>query len=116
MVVAVSVLVQGSTIAFAARRLGIVMRSVETGPWELSVRLRHEPAHQAQYVVRAGARAVGSTIRDLPLGDGVWISLVVRDGEARQARGSFVVQPGDEVYVLGRSDRTATLRRLFEGK
>jgi len=115
-VVAVSVLVQGSTIAFAARRLEIAMRSVETGPWELSVRLRHEPAHQAQYVVRPGARAVGSTIRDLPLGDGVWISLVVRDGEARQASGSFAVQPGDEIYVLGRSDRTATLRRLFEGR
>jgi cell volume regulation protein A len=115
-VVAVSVLVQGSTIAFAARRLGVRMRSVEPGPWELSVRLRREPAHQARYVVGSGARAVGSRIRDLPLGDGVWISLVVREGDARQPRGSFVVQPGDEIYVLGRAERTSTLRRLFEGR
>jgi potassium/hydrogen antiporter len=92
------------------------MRSVEPGPWELSVRLRREPAHQARYVVGSGARAVGSRIRDLPLGDGIWISLVVREGDARQPRGSFVVQPGDEIYVLGRAERTSTLRRLFEGR
>ena len=115
-VVAVSVLVQGSTIAWAARRLGIRMRPIEPGPWEISVRLRREPAHQARYVVRSGARAVGSTIRDLPLGDGVWIGLVVRDGEARQPRGSFALRPGDEIYVLGAEERGATLRRLFEGR
>ena len=113
-VVAVSVLVQGSTIALVAGRLGIPMRSVEPGPWELSVRLRHEPAGQARYVVHPGSRAVGSRIRDLPLGDGVWISLVVRDGDARQAGGSLVIQPGDEIYVLGRAERTAALQRLFE--
>ena len=115
-VVAVSVLVQGSTIAWAARRLGVPMRPVEPGPWELSVRLRHEPAGVARYVVEPGSRAVGSTIRDLPLGDGVWISLVVRDGEARQARGSLTIQAGDEIYVLGREERTAALRRLFEAR
>jgi potassium/hydrogen antiporter len=115
-VVAVSVLVQGSTIALVARRLGIPMRSVEPGPWELSVRLRREPAGQARYLVRPGSRAVGSAIRDLPLGDGVWISLVVRDGEARQAGGSLVIAPGDEVYVLGPTERTTALRRLFEGR
>lgn len=59
-------------------------------------------AEIAAYVVERGSRAVGSTIRDLPLGDSVWISLVVRDGEAHQARGSLAIQPEDEIYVLGR--------------
>jgi len=115
-VVAVSVLVQGSSIAFVARRLHVPMRSVEHGPWELSVRLKREPAGIAQYIVGSGARAVGSSIRDLPLGDGVWITLVVRDGEARQPRGSHVLRAGDELYVLGRTERAGPLRRLFEGR
>ena len=115
-VVAVSVIVQGTSIPFVARRLGIPMRPVEPGPWELSVRLREEPAGVAHYVVAPGARAVGSTIRDLPLGEGTWITLVVRDGEARQPRGSFVVRPGDEVHVLGRTDQASALRRLLESR
>jgi Trk K+ transport system NAD-binding subunit len=41
-----------------------------------------------------------------------WISLVIREGAARQARGSTVLQPGDEVLVLG-AGRSA--QAMFEG-
>jgi potassium/hydrogen antiporter len=113
-VVALSVLVQGSTIPLAAARLGVPMRMVELEPWDFSIRLREEPRGMRRFVIGENARAAGHSIRDLPLGERTWISLVVRDGQARQPRGSHVFQPGDEVHLLTSGDEVA-LQRLFEG-
>ena len=99
-VVLVSVLVQGSTIPYAARRLGIPMRIVEPEPFGVSIGLR-EPGQVQHYTVGTGSRVVGSAIKDLPLGERAWVSFVVVDGQARQARGSHVFRVGDEVHVLG---------------
>jgi potassium/hydrogen antiporter len=113
-VVALSVLVQGSTLPLAAARLGVPMRIVELEPWDFSIRLREEPHGMRRFVIGENARAAGRSIRDLPLGERTWISLVVRDGQARQPRGSHVFQPGDEVHLLTSGDEVA-LQRLFEG-
>jgi cell volume regulation protein A len=114
-VVAFSVIVQGSLIPFVARRLGVPMRIVEPEPWDVSIRLR-EPGNVQQYTIGNGSRVVGSTIRDLPIGERAWISFVVRDGQAQQARGSHVLRVGDEVHVLGDPEDANVLRRLFEGR
>jgi potassium/hydrogen antiporter len=112
-VVALSVLVQGSSIPFAAARLGVPMRLREPEPWDVSIRLRSEPRDLRRFVVGAGARAVGRQIRDLPLGETTWISLVVSGGRARQARGSYRLKVGDEVLVLAANEDVGALRRLF---
>jgi potassium/hydrogen antiporter len=113
-VVTFSVIVQGSTIPIVAKRLGIPMRIVEPEPWDVSIRLR-EPGNVQRYTVGPGSRVVGSTIRDLPLGERAWVSFVVRDGQAKQARGSHRFREGDEVHVLGDTGDAAVLKRLFEG-
>jgi potassium/hydrogen antiporter len=113
-VVAFSVIVQGTTIPFAASRLQIPMRVVEPEPWDLSIRLRREPQGVQRYVVAPGSRAAGETLRDLPLGDHAWVSLVVRGDEPRQARGSHVFEAGDEVLLLSDDSDAPALRRLFE--
>ncbi|MGH3104487.1 MAG: potassium/proton antiporter [Gaiellaceae bacterium] len=115
-VVAFSVIVQGSSIPFAAARLGVPMRTLEPEPWDVSIRLRREPGDVRRLVVGPGSRAVGRAIRDLPLGEGTWISMVIRDGRARQARGSYVFEPGDEVLALASGEDEAALRRLFEAR
>ncbi len=113
-VVMLSVVVQGSTIPWVARRLGVPMRMVEPEPWDVSIRLR-EPENVQRFVVGNGSRVVGSAIRDVPLGERAWISFVVRDGQARQARGSHVLRVGDEIHLLGEPEDERVLRRLFEG-
>jgi cell volume regulation protein A len=115
-VVAFSVIVQGTSVPWAAARLGIPMHVVEPEPWDVSVRLRSEPRGVRRYVVAPGSRADGAAIRDLPLGEHTWVSLIVRDGEARQARGAHVFAPGDEVLLLSETHDVAALRRLFEGR
>ena len=107
-VVLLSVVVQGSTVPLAAARLGVPMRELE-----------HVGLEQAagSYRFRVGdeAHAAGRQLRDLPLGEGGWVSSIVRNGTPRNARGSDVLRAGDEVVVLADPDRAGALRRLFEG-
>ena len=103
-------------VPWAAARVGIPMHVVEPEPWDVSVRLRSEPRGVRRYVVAPGSRADGAAIRDLPLGEHTWVSLIVRDGEARQARGAHVFAAGDEVLLLSEAHDVSALRRLFEGR
>ena len=114
-VVAFSVVVQGSTVPLAARRLGVRMRTREPEPWRLSIDLAKEPGDLHRHLVRAGSYAAGRTIKELPLGEYGWIVTIVRDGEAVRPGGSSVLQPGDEVVVAAESRDVRGIRRLFEG-
>jgi potassium/hydrogen antiporter len=111
-VVMFSVVVQGSLVSTVAGRVGLEMRRIHQEPWDLSVRLRDEPQEVGRYVVAAGSSADGVALRDLVLGERAWISLIMRDGAARQARGDSVLRAGDEVLVLGTS---ADAQAVFEG-
>ena len=112
-VVMFSVVVQGSLVPTVAGRVGLQMRQIHQEPWDLSVRLRDEPQEVGRYVVAAGSPAEGVALRDLVLGERAWISLIMRDGAARQARGDSVLRAGDEVLVLGTS---AHAQAVFEGR
>jgi len=111
-VVMFSVVVQGSLVPTVAGRVGLQMRQIHQEPWDLSVRLRDEPQEVGRYVVAAGSPADGVALRDLVLGERAWISLIMRDGAARQARGDSVLRAGDEVLVLGTSAHAPS---VFEG-
>ena len=115
-VVVFSVLVQGSLTPAAARLLKVPMHSVEPTPFALGVRLRDEPQGAYRFVVRDGAPAAGVEIGALDvLPADAWISLVVRAGTLVNVRGSTVLEPGDEVLVLGDDEIDAdALRPLFE--
>ncbi len=113
-VVMFSVIVQGSTIPLVARWLGVPMWTVEPEPWDISIRLQHEPEDVSRFVVAPGSRADGRPIRELMLGEYGWIVLVIRDGEAVRAGGSTVLAEGDEVLVIADADDEASLRRLFQ--
>jgi cell volume regulation protein A len=106
-VVMFSVVVQGSLVSPAARLAGVPMTQSDKEPWHVSVRLRDEPRGVRRFVVAPGAPADGAAIRDLPMGRKPWISLLIRDGAAHQARGSTVLEEGDEVLLLGAGDDVA---------
>ena len=75
------------------------------------------PARASQYPSIRGVGtlpASGRTIGSLPLGDELWISLLIRDGRPVQAQGDEVLQPGDEVLALGGIDDVSLARALFE--
>jgi cell volume regulation protein A len=114
-VVAFSVLVQGSTVPWAARRLGVRMRLRQPEPWRLTIDLPKEPGDLHRMRVRGGSYADGRQIKELPIGEYGWIVTIVRDGEVVRPGGSTVLQPRDEVVVSTQLDDVRGVRRLFEG-
>jgi potassium/hydrogen antiporter len=113
-VVALSVIVQGGLVPAAARRLGVPMRTIEPEPWAIGVRLRHEPEGMRRSVVAAGSAADGTAIRDLDLGEDVWISIVTRTGQLVPIEGDTVLQAGDEVLTFGDPEATRSAAALFD--
>ncbi|MGB8997296.1 MAG: cation:proton antiporter [Pseudonocardiaceae bacterium] len=99
-VVAFSVIVQGGLVPIVAARCGVPMREVEPRPWSLGIRFRDRPEGVRRYLIGADAPARGRSIRDLGLGEDIWISLVIRHGQPLQVRADTVLEPGDEVIVL----------------
>jgi cell volume regulation protein A len=115
-VVAFSVVIQGSTMSYVARWLGVPMRSVVPTPWDVSIRFKEEPRTVRRYNVVKSSRALGRPISELPLGDRSWISMLIRNGEPEQPRGSTELRPGDEVLVLAEPGDEQKLSHLFEGR
>jgi potassium/hydrogen antiporter len=113
-VVALSVLFQGSFVPAMAQVCAVPMRERPITPWEVSVPLEHEPQGLLRLVVHPGSHAAGRAVRELPLGEHAWITLLVHAGEAVQPRGAYVLEPGDEVLILSEPDDEHVLRKLFE--
>jgi cell volume regulation protein A len=86
-VVTVSVLVQGTTIPYVARRLGVPIRD-------------SDPGGVVTRTLATGSSAAGRTLRDLPLGERTWVRTVTRDGNQLPARGDTVLEEGDEVELV----------------
>jgi len=105
-VVAFSVLVQGSLVPTVARALHLPMRIVEPQPWSLGVRLAEEPEGVLRLTVGAGSLADGRTIDEIAdaatdSGDtvDVWVNMLVRRHALVSVRGDTLLEAGDEVLV-----------------
>ncbi|OBG32150.1 cation:proton antiporter [Mycobacterium sp. E3198] len=113
-VVIFSVLVQGSSVPGVARLLQLPMRTVETRPWEIGVRLADEPEGVHRFSVARGSAAEGCTVEGLSdrVGD-IWVSIVVRTTGLVSVRGDTELQARDEVVVLADPELHDTLAELF---
>jgi potassium/hydrogen antiporter len=99
-VVLLSVAVQGGLVPTLARVWKVPMRIMEPEPWAMGMRFRDRPEGLHRYVVQRGSQADGTTIRDLPLDEDVWVSVVSRRGRMVQVSGSTTLEAGDEVLAI----------------
>ncbi len=113
-VVAFSVVVQGGTVPWLTRRLGIPLRVVEPEPWSLGVRFQEEPEGLRRHQVEAGSAADGARVDDLPWSEDVWVSFLIRDGRLVPVRSGTVLRAGDEVLIL--AEEAPDLRGLFTSR
>jgi len=113
-IVAFSVTLQGGMVPTLAHRLRIPLRTVEPEPWSLGVRFSEEPEGLHRYHVTAGSVADGTAIGELPCGEDVWVSLIVRDGNLVTAAGDMTLRAGDDVLVLAEPDEAPALDLLFK--
>ena len=112
-IVGFSVTLQGGLVPTLAHRLRIPLRTVEPEPWSLGVRFSQEPEGLHRYHVVPGSAADGSAIGELPCGEDVWVSLIIRDGNLVTAGGDTTLRAGDDVLVLAEPDDAPLLDRLF---
>lgn len=122
-VVAFSVLVQGSLVPTLARALHLPMHIVEPQPWSLGVRLAEEPEGVLRLNVGAGSRADGATVDDIAdaatdSGDtvDVWVNMLVRRHALVSVRGDTRLKAGDEVLVSAEERWHAHLEDLFRAR
>ena len=112
-IVGFSVTLQGGLVPALAHRLGIPLRTVEPEPWSLGVRFSEEPEGLHRYHVAAGSAADGRAVGELPCGEDVWVSLIIRDGNLVTVGGDLTLRAGDDVLVLADPGEGPALDRLF---
>jgi cell volume regulation protein A len=99
-VVAFSVVVQGTSIPFVAPLLGVPMR------------LR-EPRSVQHLVVAEGCRADGRAIAEVMIGHRAWIERVVRQGVELPVHGGTRLLCGDDVWLISDADDVGRLNAVF---
>jgi len=103
-VVLFSVVVQGASVPYAARRLGVHFRRVD-----------HDLAEVLEFVVRDDALARGRRLGELPLGERAWVGVLVRNGRPHTVHDDIVLELGDRVHVYSQPEDAPALQRVFEG-
>lgn len=114
-VVILSVLLQGTTFGWLARKLGLHLPAhqppafhVELGSWRLF------DGDVLLFLVAPGSEPDGKPLRDLILPPDTLAMLVVRNEELITPRGSTVILAGDSIYFFAREKDRPALERLFQ--
>jgi cell volume regulation protein A len=109
-VVLVSLLVQGWTIAFAARRLGLALPSLSGLPRRIELDL---PGQLAQELVGYPVSANSPYLRRRLIPSWARPTLVIRNQRVLTAAESDTVLEGDYVYLLAPPEKAEALDRFF---
>lgn len=114
-VVITSVLVQGTTISFAARRLGLGDEdSTDVGRVSFDAVIAGDTGHCLHEIrLVDDAPASGVTLMDLALPAQVLVVLVRRGDASLMPQGNTRLQSGDELLVFADSDTFESVRHLF---
>jgi cell volume regulation protein A len=113
--VVVSTLLQGSTVEWLARRLGVTTSEpalprplVETGT------VRRLGAEIVEYPVGQDDAIVGQLVRELGLPRDALLSVIVRGDEALLPRGSTRIEASDRLHVMVREEVAEEMDDLLE--
>ena len=114
--VLVSAVTQGWTLPFAARVLGLREGTISESGVTLEITsLQDVDGDIVEYALTEDSPAAGLRVRDLALPDGVVVAMIVRDKQVIPPRGSTMLLPGDDVFVLMRPAVRALVEHVFGG-
>jgi cell volume regulation protein A len=113
-VVVLSAFVQGSSLTYAARRLGLEVPVEMRPPLTLEISsLRHVEGDIVDYTVEKESRAAGRQVKDLALPEGVVIALVARNDQIIPPQGRTQIKAGDHVIVVLRPTTRQLVDQIF---
>lgn len=115
-VVLLSALVQGSTIAPLAARLGLIEASAPLKSFSMElVTMEQVNADLIEIVVPEDSPVVGKDLASLQLPRNVTLCAVLRDNAVVTPRGGTRLQARDVIFVLANKDQSHLVRPIFEG-
>jgi cell volume regulation protein A len=115
-VVLASVLVQGTTIPAAARRLGVIVRRRPFDAYTFDAVITGDAGHNLREVtLQDEAPAVGKTLVSLGLPPGALVVLLHRAGQHVIPQGGTTLEAGDRLLLLAEGDAYVEARRLLAG-
>jgi cell volume regulation protein A len=113
-VVVLSAIVQGSSLTFTARRLGLEKPLEMAPPLTLEISsLRHVDGDIVDYTVGSDSRAVGRQVKDLALPEGVVIAIIARQNQIIPPQGRTRIEVGDHVIVVLRPTTRQLVDQVF---
>jgi cell volume regulation protein A len=111
-VVLLSTIVQGTTLEYVARRLGLA----STAPVQADAPIALAPASNLDlvpFVVETGHAVDGSAVRELGLPRDALIAVINRGGDTLPPRGSTTLAAGDRLFVLVPRTQRPDLEDVF---
>ena len=94
----------------------LIEEEMSLGDMMTLLKLRRGQYSLVEVMVPPGAKAVGASIKDLPLPDQCVIVAIIRKGEMIVPRGTTMVEVGDEVLAITDNVGEEQLAELFSSQ
>lgn len=113
-VVVISALVQGWSLPWAARQLGLNIPMPPSPPLQLEINsLQHVDGEIVDYTITPDSPAARKLVRDLGLPEGATIALIARKEEFIPPQGKTIISEGDHVVVVIKGGAGEAVNRVF---
>lgn len=113
-VVLISATVQGSSLAWIARRLRLILKAPKSPAATLEITTIGEvDAEIVEYTLSDNSRAAGRTLSQMALPEGVVVAMIVRAEQVMSPRGSTVLQSGDHLFIVLKNDVKSMVEQVF---
>ncbi len=116
-VVVLSALVQGWTLPWVARGLGLERPAPPASPVSLEIHSLHDvDGEVVEYTVAPDSRAAGRLVSELALPEGAVIAMIVRHQQVIPPHGKTRIEPGDHVILVLRPENRFLTTQIFSSK
>lgn len=113
-VVLISATLQGSTLPFVAKKLDLIepVTAKPAATLEITA-LGDVDAEIVEYTLSEHSRAANRRLSRMALPEGVVVAMITRQEQIIPPRGSTVLQAGDHLFVVLKTDYKAMLEQVF---
>jgi len=116
-VVLISATVQGSSLAWVARRLNLIQAAPKSPAATLEITtIADVDAEIVEYTLSENSRSVGRILSHMALPEGVVVAMIVRAEQVISPRGSTLLQPDDHVFIVLKNDAKSMVEQVFSDK